>query len=333
MDKRKSLSNTNSKIIKRFLVIHFIISFSILNLAKGGLTSKVVITDGGTAEFRNVIEERLTKIVNSFESQHWNNLNDCCTADGLASLKELAENTSCRNVSPLYEVKLLDLPGGGYEVRSIKVKIDMRKVKGNPYQYMVFTLDDSGLVSDVRFAMELLHYNKIIKEGERLKDFAYRQPILQFIEIFRTAYNRKDVDYLRKVYSEDALIIVGRVLEEKPGEGNYLEKSSLPKERIQLIKFSKKEYIERLEKIFRLNEFIKVNFEEVEVMRHPKISEIYGVTLKQNWHSSTYSDEGYLFLMMDFSDINRPQIHVRSWQPEKFPDGSVVNLGYFELIE
>ncbi len=300
-----------------------------------GITSKVVLTDGGTPALRETVAERLTTIVNSLEEQAWDRVKDYCTPSGLSSLRDLVQKTSCRNVNPLYETKLLDLPAGGFEVREIKVKVDMKKTRGNPFQYMVFTLTHRGLLEDVRFAMEYSHYREIIKEGERLNDFAFRQQILQFLEIFRTAYNRKDLDYLRKVYSEDALIIVGRVLREKPGERDYLENASLSRERIQFIKLSKKQYINRLERIFNYNEFVKVNFEEVAINRHPnpKFYEIYGVTLKQNWRTPRYHDEGWLFLMVDFRDRNNPLIHVRSWQPERFPDGSVVSLGDFELIE
>ena len=209
----------------------------------------------------------------------------------------------------------------------------MRELKGNPYQYMVFTVTSMGLVDEVRFAIEQFHYQEIIKEGEKLQDFAYRQQILQFIEIFRTAYNRKDLDFLKKVYSDDALIIVGRVLQVKEGEKDILENSHLSKDRIQFIKLSKSEYIERLDVIFEYVAFLKVNFEKVTITRHPKINEIYGITLKQYWRTPNYYDEGYLFLMVDYRDINKPLIHVRSWQPDKFTDGSVVSLGDFELIE
>ena len=68
-------------------------------------------------------------------------------------------------------------------------------------------------------------------------------------------------------------------------------------------------------------------------MRHHKIPEIYGVKLKQKWQSDSYSDTGYLFLMIDFINPDKPLIHVRTWQPEKFPDGSVISLGDFEIIE
>ena len=304
-----------------------------LNTYCFALTSKVILTEGFPPDIRKKIEFRLTEIVNSFDIHRIERTGRYFTKEGYLSLVDLIDKTKCCNVNPLYETKLLNLPNGGYEVRDIKVKVNMQNTKGNPYQYIVFTFDDTGLITDVRFAMNNTHYLEIIKEGERLQDFAYRQPIIQFLEIFRTAYNRKDIEFLRKVYSKDALIIVGKVIKQEPNSPDLLDGCYLPREQIKFLKLSKKEYIERLGKIFVYNDFIKVVFEEVIVNKHPKYPEIYGVTLKQYWNSSRYSDKGYLFLMMDFRDKNNPLIHVRSWQPEKFPDGSVVSLGDFEIIE
>jgi len=297
------------------------------------LTSKIVLTEGGNPELRQKVEFRLTEIINSLDVHRLDRAANYLTEEGYLSLLELIINTKCQNVDPLYETKMLNLPNGGYEVRDIKVKVYMRNTEGDPYQYLVFTLNKGGLVDDVRFAMEHVHYYEIIKQGDKLQDFAFRQQILQFIEIFRTAYNRKDIEFLSKVYSDDALIIVGKVVKQEPNSPDFLDKCYLPQEQIKFLKLSKKEYVERLKKIFTYNDFIKVIFEEVSVIKHPKFPEIYGITLKQSWNSTYYSDEGYLFLMMDFKDKNNPLIHVRSWQPDKFPDGSVVSLWDFEIIE
>jgi len=58
-------------------------------------------------------------------------------------------------------------------------------------------------------------------------------------------------------------------------------------------------------------------------------SDVYGINIKQNYYSSTYADQGYLFLMVDLKDNNRPKIYVRAWQPEKFDDGHIIGLSDF----
>jgi|GEM_PF-3522933 hypothetical protein len=42
-----------------------------------------------------------------------------------------------------------------------------------------------------------------------------RLKILDFLEQFRMAYNTKNNEFLEKVYSDDALILVGTVLKKK----------------------------------------------------------------------------------------------------------------------
>jgi hypothetical protein len=73
-----------------------------------------------------------------------------------------------------------------------------------------------------------------------------------------------------------------------------------------------------LKRCFKRNKYIDVSFEDIEVLKHPLSDKIYGVTLKQDWNSSTYSDTGYVFLMIDFTDEFEPCIQVRTWQPEKY---------------
>jgi cysteine synthase len=74
-------------------------------------------------------------------------------------------------------------------------------------------------------------------------------------------------------------------------------------------------------------------------VEHPTIAGIYGVTVHQKWTSSRYKDEGYVFMIWDFRNPDRPQIHVRTWQPEyvdkskgqKLNPNDVFTLGDFDL--
>lgn len=255
------------------------------------------------------------------------------TPPGFAHFKELAANTGFFSTIPEYRLRLLQTPDGKYEVRGIKVRVRMGDTEGDDIQELVFVLNFRLYIESVHFAMENHHYSRLIEEGKKLDDMVFRQQVLSFLEDFRTAHNRKDIGYLGKAYSDDALIIVGRVLKKQEGGGDYLESSSLGAAKIEFIKLSKKQYIERLRQVFQLNSFVKVSFDDVEIIRHSKYPEIYGIKLRQRWNSSTYSDEGYLFIMMDFYDPEQPLIHVRAWQPQPFEDGSLVGLGDFEIIE
>ena len=65
--------------------------------------------------------------------------------------------------------------------------------------------------------------------------------------------------------------------------------------------------------------------------RCEKYNEIYGVTLKQFWNTTNYSDVGYIFLMIEFKDDENLIIHVRTWQPEKVGTHTIAKDDVFSL--
>lgn len=314
----------------------------LLLLANSGIfaqtKSTVTITAGGdnitateTGKALSAVMQEANKVAEG--KGDLESLQEYFTPPAFANFKELVANTGLFSAIPEYRLHLLQTPDGKYEVRGIKVRVRMGDTEGDDIQELVFVLNFRLFIENVQFAMESHLYSRLLEEGKKLDDMVFRQQVLSFLEDFRTAHNRKDINYLEKAYSDDALIIVGRVLEKQEGGGDYLESSSLSATKIEFIKLSKKQYIERLRKAFELNSFVKVNFDDVEVIRHSKYPEIYGIKLRQRWNSSTYSDEGYLFIMMDLYDPQQPLIHVRAWQPQAFEDGSLVGLGDFEIIE
>ena len=141
---------------------------------------------------------------------------------------------------------------------------------------------------------------------------------------FRTSYNTKDIQFLEQVFSDDALIITGKVISQKK------DNIKLP-DKIVYKKQTKQEYLTNLRRVFANNSYIKVTFDEIKVMRHPVNADIYGVTLHQGYTSSNYHDDGYLFLLWDFTDENRPQIHVRTWQPDQINGGRIPEADVFSL--
>ncbi|GAB1416653.1 hypothetical protein MASR2M117_20590 [Paludibacter sp.] len=60
-----------------------------------------------------------------------------------------------------------------------------------------------------------------------------------------------------------------------------------------------------------------------------KERELYGIQIKQDYFSTNYGDTGYLFLLIDFDNPDEPLIHVRTWQPQKNPDGSIYGIENF----
>lgn len=224
----------------------------------------------------------------------------------------------------------------GYQVRGIPIDISEAD-ENEKRQELTIDFLSNGKISNVAIAIDMHRYDQIMAEKSSDLDYARRQVIIDFVENFRTAYNRKDIKLLNSVFSDKALIITGKVVAEKPNSD--IDRLTLKNNKVVYIKQTKQEYIQKLTRIFKLNNYVNVKFEDIDVVQHPKYDDIYGVTLKQYWHTSHYSDEGYLFLMIDFRDANNPLIQVRTWQPYKNNVGQVVtkkedvyHLGSFRIV-
>ena len=222
--------------------------------------------------------------------------------------------------------------GTGYQVRNIPLMMKPtgeREFGEDEYQEAVISFDKQGNIESFYLSISMNLYMNVIKSNLELTDLRRRQLILDYVEQFRTAYNQKDINFLNQVFSDDALIITGKVITTKHAEGFTSQK-------IKYNKQSKEQYIRNLRGVFQRNSYIKVTFDDIEVMRHPVNPNFYGVTLLQGWTSGRYHDDGYLFLLWDFTDEDAPQIHVRTWQPDKIggkplPKDEVFSLSDFDI--
>ena len=169
---------------------------------------------------------------------------------------------------------------------------------------------------------------KIMQGKLNETDANRRHTILNYCEHFRTAYTTKDIDFLRQVFSDKALIIVGNVVKPLANDNKCQAEA-----RVTYAIHSKQDYISRLSKVFAVNQKIDVKFSGFRIMRHPTMDGIYGVTLRQQYKSDRYCDDGYLFLLWDFRDKSMPLIHVRTWQPTSSISGSneVISIQDFNL--
>ncbi len=212
----------------------------------------------------------------------------------------------------------------GFQIRNVPIYMTQASEKDN-YEEMVINFTSNGIIDAVYVSIENHQYKQLLQGNNSVTDMRRRQIILDFIENFRTAYGRKDISFLTQVFSDDALIITGRVVKQQVKKDSPL--GVLPQDKIVLVKQTKKEYLSKLSQIFKNNSYIYLDFNEIKITQHPKVNEIYGVELKQDWHTDKYSDVGYLFLMIDFKNELQPTIQVRTWTPD-----SMFGLNDFDNI-
>ncbi len=228
----------------------------------------------------------------------------------------------------------------GYQVRGIPLIVNAAKDGGElGYQEAVVSFDEGGIITSFYYTINPEIYSNLRKQWMQEKhhevtDLKDRMMILDYVEHFRTSYNQKDLKFLRQVFSPNALIITGKVI--KVGKSEVRPNGG---RQIVYTPQTKQEYLKNLEKTFKTNSYIKVTFDNVMIVSHPTIRGIYGVTVRQKWNSSRYSDEGYVFMVWDFRNPDVPQIHVRTWQPEfidkergqRLNPNDVFTLGDFDL--
>ena len=300
--------------------------------------TKVVITDGlDNSQLKTIIEKNVSHFLMACNTAviegEKPKLKEGITDDARKAFMEMWKSSpmSCP-VSKIEEICITT--SSGYQIRNIPVSMMAAEDDSNE-QELVVNMTSTGLIDDISIAIESNKYKDIMDEHESVEDLYRRQVIVGFVENYRTAYNRKDLNYIASVFSDNALIITGKVIREKPKSDFALQ--SLSHEKVVYQKRTKKEYVENLKRVFGSTKYINVLFDEVEVIQHPKLTDIYGVTLKQEWNTTNYRDVGFVFLMIDFQDELNPLIQVRTWQPEKvngrvLARDEVFNLGDFDIV-
>ena len=248
------------------------------------------------------------------------------------SMSMLWENTQFICTENVLNEKCIST-NNGYQFRAIPLQMKPapeEKFDDDEYQEAVISFDRQGVLLSFYFSLSTNQYTQVIRGSKELTDVRRRQVILDYTERFRTAYNQKDIHFMEQIFSDDALIITGQVIKQKPVDGITLPDKIIYK------KYTKQEYLSNLRKCFARNSYIRVTFDEIKVLRHPADPTIYGVTLHQGYTSSNYHDDGYLFILWDFSDESQPQILVRTWQPDSFnggklPEDEVFSLDDFDI--
>lgn len=297
------------------------------------------IADGiSDAALKTRMEQQVSKLltaVNTAEAEGRNVNFSGIDIDDLAShsIVMLWNNVRFRTMDDEIVTNGLRVTSGGHlngwQVRNIEVEMKPldNTYTGNQIQEVSIDFDKSGRIVDFNFTIGINQYMRIMKEGVELDDLDRRMQILHYVEQFRNAYNQKDINFMDAVFSEDALIITGKVIRRVPNELQI--RSTRPE--IQYTKQSKQQYLANLKRVFARNGYINVEFDEIKVLRHGANPNFYGVTLIQHWNSSTYSDEGILFLVWNFENPDPPQINVRTWQPMETPDDDIFTLDNFKI--
>jgi hypothetical protein len=265
----------------------------------------------------------MKKVVAAISTKNYSSAELLFTPEGYTILQGLLQYGNAQ-VLKITELKYYQF-GETVICRSVPMSFRFKSNNRTFVEDVVFYFDKDNKISNLTFGLSKKTVDDIASNNTWTEDV--RMQLMNFMENYKTAYALKRIDYIEKIFSDDALIITGRLTKiNNSPEFQYLNNSI-----VKYNKVTKAEYLKKLKYSFASNEFINLRFADNIVKRSGKLNakNVYGIQIKQDYFSTNYGDTGYLFLLIDFSDSIAPQIHVRTWQPEKNPDGSIYGLSDF----
>lgn len=247
--------------------------------------------------------------------------------DESIEIKKLWNSYKFRCVETDYIGKAIKIYGSYNNVKEYELRnIPMFIPSTNKKEYYAIRFDLNGRITSFQKTISKAIYSEVFKGRNEVTDLARRQQILSYVEQFRTAYDKKDLGFLNNVFSDNALIITGRKVSLNLNSNDVVVKN---REKYEYIRQSKQEYLNKLSAVFRANKTIRVQFDSVKVVKYPTDDDWYYVRLYQGFTSDNYHDNGYLFLLWDFRNPDRPVIHVRAWDEDK--DGTLKKEDLFSI--
>ena len=274
--------------------------------------------------------ELMLEIEKAFRAKNYASVKKYFTDESFAMLDTLVRNG---NISVVGNQQYEFITYGNTTIcRDIDMKFEFRN-HASFLREVVFRFDnESKLITSMAFRLSSEAENDIATKNKWENNC--KLALINFLEDYQTAYALKRYDYLESIFSDDALFIVGHVLKRNNNELKDVKQFNLPAQEVELLRMDKNAYFDRLSRVFMSQEYINIRFTETDFKRqlfstdeaNTNGEDIFGVRLLQEYHSATYGDVGYLFLMVDLRDVQRPVIHVRAWQPDKVDINKLVNL-------
>ncbi len=273
---------------------------------------------GGDERYRGVIDTIISAVKSGSAIS---NVEQIFTPTGLDAYNRLIKYGSARVVD-CSQPKFYEFSGVTY-CRDILMNFSFKNNRRVFMENVVFKFSEDGRVDNITFGLSRQAAAEIFQK--QVWSEQARVILIHFLEGYKTAYALKQLDYIESIFDDDALIITGSCVR----RATHTEMQLIHTPAVKYTRHKKSEYLRRLRYIFAANEFINIKFADNRIMKAGRGGEIYGIEIKQEYHSSSYGDTGYLFLMIDLNNALKPIIHVRTWQPEKDPEFGVYGLRNF----
>lgn len=268
----------------------------------------IIIETGVSEELAETLESKSGVLLNAINV--WNESGEDIFPEdsGSESLKLLAEELSL--VSRYDTLRTFAMKAGNnYEIPKIFLQND----EGGQFQFTELTLlfsEDAELLN-ARVSPQIRNIDRILTRNIEADEEEHEQAV-SFLDSYQQMFIAKDRSSIRRLFDEEALIVVGSRMSNGSG--------------FEYTRYTADEYLTRLENYtFTEGNEIGIEFDSVKVLRHPDNDNVYGISLYQHWNTSQYSDEGYMFFIVDMSS-QEPYLLARSWRQSPFRSGEFTQI-------
>lgn len=289
-----------------------ILLFSLVVFYSSVMAKKVVVHFVG-GDVPDTLQTIITRNVNTFISTISSSSNNRIypkeIVDNPNVYKFMQSNSIiCEDIDDVYVCRVKK---NGYEIRNLYVKV----VQGDSIdaeRKLTIDISSKGIIENVLFSIDdILYSNVFVKDTapsmlntdsisiEDCSTFEDKTAVVNLIEMYQTSFENKDMVFIEKLFSEDALIITGANVIRYNSNNVYQGDS-----KIYYQKQSKADYLQLIKRDMHRNEKTKIHISDIEIVKHPSNKQIYGVTIVQQYKSGNHSDNSKLFLLVDASTEN-----------------------------
>ena len=268
------------------------------------------------------LQQQFNTILQQIQKKDYQSIEKYCTPESWQEFQKIIKSGNAAIFSPKNQQINIDTFEDKLIVRPIKVQFKFNNNKRVFNENLIFTFNKDNKIERIHIGLNDVAIASIMENPYTYKE---KQLLINAMETYKTAYFLKDINFLRALFDENAYIILGKVLKKD-------DKIKDQKQTVKLIQQNKKDYLDGLERVFKTNEYVNIEFEKSLTQKVKENSTIYGINIKQNYYSASYGDQGYLLLIMDLKDFQKPNIKVRVWQPftDTIPPVNIQN--YFKYL-
>lgn len=284
----------------------------------------------GNTYYANVID----KVAKAIATRNYSDAAQYFTTDGLAMYNRLVSYGRGRIIG-VPEIKYYGGLGGRTIARGLQMAFTFEgKRKKTFVEDLTFTFNADKKIENVAFGLGKVAEDGILNHPGAAWREDVRESIVEFMENYKTAYSLEDIEYIRSIFADDATIIVGNVAKPRSRQADKSDGLFLSlegQENIQYNRYTKDQYLKQLQRCFGRNDFINLKFTDHQIQWLEKFDDrsLFAINIRQQYDSSTYADDGYLFLLVDMTDREEPLIKIRTWQPNEVELSKLYNAGDF----